>query len=242
MLSATRIGLRYAVTTVSRATLVRRSYVSAFRQGAPTTGTLSSDWALAAAGGVALTLAAVSDARSTTYTSLDSRVPVGDAIISTGSPVTEKATGIAFPQLCNGKVYSAMEGDIEAIVSAMAAHSNMWNVQEYGCLALGNLSRNNDVNCVSIAAKYGIEAIVSAMTTHTNAPKVQDQGCLALFNLCFNESVAARIGVEGGLAVLEHNPSNSDAERALQRIRASINVPSRHLSCELDDLISGRKS
>ena len=109
-------------------------------------------------------------------------------------------------------------------MSERTGDSNVVKRVECGWCALGNLASNNDANRVSIAAKHGIEAIVSAMTTHTNAPKVQDQGCLALFNLCFNESVAARIGVEGGLAVLEHNPSNSDAERALQRIRASINL------------------
>jgi hypothetical protein len=53
---------------------------------------------------------------------------------------------------------------IEAIVSAMTAHSNMRKVQEWGCLALVNVASKNDANRVSIGAKHGIEAIVSAMT------------------------------------------------------------------------------
>jgi hypothetical protein len=94
MLSTTRIASRN-VTAMSRATLVRRSFSAASRQ-APRTA--SSAWALVAAGGVALTLTAVT---STTY--LDSRVPVGGEIIQTGTPVKERATGISFPQLCNGR-------------------------------------------------------------------------------------------------------------------------------------------
>jgi hypothetical protein len=57
------------------------------------------------------------------------------------------------------------------------------------------------------------------MVAHINLPDVQEYGSLALFNLSFNESVAARIQLEGGLAVLERNPNNSNAEKALQRIR-----------------------
>jgi hypothetical protein len=60
------------------------------------------------------------------------------------------------------------------------------------------------------------------MTAHSHVPKVQKWGYLALFNLSFNESVAARIQLEGGVAVLEQNPSNSNAEKAIQRIKALI--------------------
>jgi hypothetical protein len=91
-------------------------------------------------------------------------------------------------------------------------------VQEYGCYTLGSLARNNDANRVSIAAKHGIEAIVSAMTAHKNVSKVQEGGCLALFALTHNESVAVRIQLEGGVAVLEQNPSDVCAELALQSI------------------------
>jgi uncharacterized membrane protein YecN with MAPEG domain len=270
MLSATRIGSRYATTTVSRATLVRRSFVSAFRQGAPATGTPSSDWALAAAGGVALTLAAVSDARSTTYTSLASRVPVGGAFISTGTPVTEKATGIASPQLCNGKDSTTVEGGIEAIVSAMAAHenvivqmmlccalgnapfgssffsylascpspaapiaaydgieaivsamtahSNESEVQEQGCVALGILARENDANRVSIAANDGIEAIVSAMTAHSNISEMQQCGCYALGSLARDNdanrvSIAANDGVEAIVSAMTAHSNISEMQQ-----------------------------
>jgi hypothetical protein len=104
-------------------------------------------------------------------------------------------------------------------MSAMAAHSNAPKVQEEGCYALGKLACN-DANCVSIAAKHGIEAIVSTMTAHSYIPEVQEHGCLALFNLSFNESVANRIHLEGGLAVLEQNPRDSNAEAALKRIES----------------------
>jgi hypothetical protein len=63
---------------------------------------------------------------------------------------------------------------------------------------------------------------VIAMTAHSNIPEVQECGCLALFHLTFNESVAFRIQLEGDLAVLEHNPNNNNAKRALQRIKALI--------------------
>jgi hypothetical protein len=62
---------------------------------------------------------------------------------------------------------------------------------------------------------------MSAMTAHNNVTKVQKWGCRALFNLTFNKSVG--IQLEGGLAVLEQNPSNSNAETALQRIMAFLN-------------------
>jgi hypothetical protein len=61
------------------------------------------------------------------------------------------------------------------------------------------------------------------MTAHSNAPKVQEYGSFALFILSFNESVSVKIQLMGGVAVLEHNPSNPHAEAALQRMRASIN-------------------
>jgi hypothetical protein len=109
---------------------------------------------------------------------------------------------------------------IEAIVNAMTAHNNVSKVQERGCLAFWLLAHNNDANCESIAAKHGIEAIVSAMTAHNNVSKVQERGCLVLMNLSWNESRAVRIQLEGGLVVLEHNPYEFAAKRALQQIKA----------------------
>jgi hypothetical protein len=50
--------------------------------------------------------------------------------------------------------------------------------------------------------------------------------CLRLapfFYLTFNESFAVRIHLEGGLAVLEHNPSNSLCGESVATIRALIN-------------------
>jgi hypothetical protein len=115
----------------------------------------------------------------------------------------------------------AAKNGIEAIVSAMTVHSNVAQVQEWGCLALGGLAYKNDANCISIAARHGIEAIVSAMTAHINISEVQEKGCLVLLNLSFNEFVAVRIQLEGGLAVLEQNPNNSHAEAALHRIKVA---------------------
>jgi hypothetical protein len=60
---------------------------------------------------------------------------------------------------------------------------------------------------------------VSAMTVYSNVSKVQEWGCFALSSLSFNESVATRIQLEGGVAVLEQNPSNANAEKAMQRIK-----------------------
>jgi hypothetical protein len=104
----------------------------------------------------------------------------------------------------------------------MTAHTSVTEIQEEGCLALGSLARSNDANCESIAAKHGIEAVVNAMTAHSNILGVQQSGCLALFDLSFNESVAVRVQLEGGLAVLEQNPNDSAAKIALQRIKALI--------------------
>jgi hypothetical protein len=116
-------------------------------------------------------------------------------------------------------VLIAAKHGIEAVVSAMTVHNNVSKVQERGCSAIVSLARNNDANRVSIAAKHGIEAVVSAMTAHSNVLEAQEWGCLALFCLSCNESVAVRIQLEGGLAVLEQNPSISYARTALQRIR-----------------------
>jgi hypothetical protein len=167
---------------------------------------------------------------------------------------------------CNNvnRVSIAANHGIEAIMSAMTAHSNVSEMQEHGCLALANLAYNNDVICISIAAKHGIEAIVSAMMAHIMVSNVQERGCAALGNLaCYNDanrvSIAAKGGIDammsamtahsnvsivqergsltmlylslnksvkiqlaGGLTVLEHNPSNSNGEIALQRIKALI--------------------
>jgi hypothetical protein len=118
----------------------------------------------------------------------------------------------------------AAKDGIEAIVGAMTAYTNISEVQKWGCLALANLASSNDANRVSIATKDGIEAIVSAMTAYTNVSEVQKRGCLALFNLTCSESLATRIQLAGGLAVLEQNPNNFHAEEALRRIKASLNL------------------
>jgi hypothetical protein len=125
---------------------------------------------------------------------------------------------------CNDEncVLIATKHGIETVVSAMTAHNSVSKVQEWGCVAIANLAWNNDDYCVSIATKHGIEAVLSAMTAHKDVLEVQECGCLALFKLSFNESVAVRIQLKRGLAVLEHNPSNSDAKSALQRIKALI--------------------
>jgi hypothetical protein len=117
---------------------------------------------------------------------------------------------------------SAVEGGIEAIVSAMATHIKESTVQKQGCAALATLAVQHDTNCASIAAKHGIEAVVSAMTEHSNVLNVQEEGCLALFNLSFDESVVARIKLEGGVAVLEQNPKNYNADFALGRIKKTL--------------------
>jgi hypothetical protein len=120
------------------------------------------------------------------------------------------------------RVLIAAKHGIEAIVGAMVAHSNSLGVQQWGCAALMNLACNNAANCLSIAAKGGIKVIVSAMLAHSAIRKVQEWGCFALFYLTVNDSVAVRMQFEGGLAVLEQNPSNSYAKRALQRIKPLI--------------------
>lgn len=57
---------------------------------------------------------------------------------------------------------------IEAIVSAMRAHSRHSGVQEQGCWVLGNLAWNIDSIKALIAEASGIEAIMSAMQGHWN--------------------------------------------------------------------------
>jgi hypothetical protein len=47
---------------------------------------------------------------------------------------------------CNNdanRTFIAAKGGIEAIVSAMTAHSNVSKVQEWGCFTLANLARND---------------------------------------------------------------------------------------------------
>jgi hypothetical protein len=114
------------------------------------------------------------------------------------------------------------ETTLKPIVSAMMVQINVPKVQEQGCAAIVNLTLNNGANYVSIVTKHGIEAVVSAMTAHSNILEVHECGCLVLFNLSFNESVAVRIQLEGGVAVLEQNSNDFYAKRALQRIKASI--------------------
>jgi hypothetical protein len=106
-------------------------------------------------------------------------------------------------------------------VSAMTAYSNESKVQELGCDALGTIARN-DANRVSIAAKHGIEAIVIAMTAHSNIPEMQECGCSALLSLTLNEYVAIRVEVEGGVAVLEQNRSNSNDKKALKWMNKAL--------------------
>jgi hypothetical protein len=148
----------------------------------------------------------------------------------------------------NGVSIAAKDG-IEAVVSAMTMHSTVFEVQEEGCHALAQLACNSDANIVSIAAKHGIDAIVSAMTMHSNVSNVQDYGCIALLQLALNEYVAVRIQLEGGVAVLEQNPSNACAELALQCINKALIVDGpfvgflflQNLVCELGTFIFGRK-
>jgi hypothetical protein len=101
----------------------------------------------------------------------------------------------------------------------MAAHRTVSNVQEQGCVALGNLASNNDANRVSIRAKHGIEAVVSAMIMHRNASKVQEYGCFALGNiLCNNDanraSIAAKHGIE---AIVSAMTAHSNVPKVQER-------------------------
>jgi hypothetical protein len=68
-----------------------------------------------------------------------------------------------------------MKHGIEVIVSAMTAHSNVPEVQEWGCLALANFACS-EANFVSIAANHDIEATMIAVTAHSNVCRVNEWG------------------------------------------------------------------
>ena len=79
-------------------------------------------------------------------------------------------------------------GVIEAVVAAMRAHPQRASVQEYGCLALGNVcygDEDDDEDIAGDAARArrqratqagGRAAIAAAMQAHPDCEEVQDYG------------------------------------------------------------------
>ena len=94
MLSTTG-HLRHA----SRRVAVRRGLVTARRH----TSSSSAYWMVSASCAAVLTVTTAATIQQPQRTSLDvRRIPTGGDVLMLGAPVKEKATGILFPQLCNG--------------------------------------------------------------------------------------------------------------------------------------------
>lgn len=94
--SASRIVSRRVGRTSGALAHGRRGFVSCASHRTAPRSTAAAMAVVAAIGAVSLTAV-------TSKTCLERRkVSVGGELIQTGTPVTEQATGILFPQLCNG--------------------------------------------------------------------------------------------------------------------------------------------
>jgi hypothetical protein len=97
----------------------------------------------------------------------------------------------------------AAAGGIEAVLAALRAHPGAANVQERGCLALGNLAASHAANQTAVAAAGGIEAVVAALRAHSGAANVQDYGCYALRLLAGTPARTAAIKRAGTIKLAE---------------------------------------
>ena len=122
---------------------------------------------------------------------------------------------------------AAEAGAIEAVVGAMRAHAQVYELQEHGCGVLQNACVGDNAAArarqLQAANAGGVEALLGAMEAH--APDVddgrneylQDGCCAALRALCrHSASVAARALQAGGrttvAAAMQAYPGNDDLQ------------------------------
>ncbi len=86
----------------------------------------------------------------------------------------------------NNQITIAARGGIEVIVTALATHCKIENVQHVGCWAFKNLALNVN-NRIRIASKGGIVAIWPALKANNSSENVQHFGCWALFDLAIKQ-------------------------------------------------------
>lgn len=73
-------------------------------------------------------------------------------------------------------------GGIEAVVGIMRCHSLLIRIQTQACLALANLTYQNDKNKDEIVKCGGFQVVIAALSKHWSDVHVQGWGCLALRN------------------------------------------------------------
>ena len=89
---------------------------------------------------------------------------------------------------------AAEAGALEAIVRTMKFHASSAELQQIGCLAIGNIVAGIDEEGIArkqrAANCSALEAIVSAMQTHVEAASVLEFGCFAVGNICYAADAA----------------------------------------------------
>lgn len=179
MLSASSGHIRYA----GRRVVSRRGIITASRGAASSSSVY---WMSAAA--LTVTVAAVA-IQEPQRTSLLSRVPTGGDILMVGAPVKEKATGIMFPQLCNG--YSLVGCGVRVkwgLIKVVLSWSMLYRTHCSSSLTLTSLTvgiccwylcgshrhgRDKDTACGS-DSKSIVESLVSENHPHCHEPRLVD--------------------------------------------------------------------
>jgi hypothetical protein len=137
--------------------------------------------AVAAAGGIAVTVAALR-----AHASHPAMAERGCAAVG----------NLAFKNPSNQEA-AAAAGAVEAVVAAMRAQAHLPAVQERGAAALGNLGFRHVANQARVSEAHGVEAIVDAMSRFSDKAGVQEQGFRALRNLSALDDASLRAAAQG---------------------------------------------
>ena len=125
-----------------------------------------------------------------------------------------------------GRRQSAADaGALPALVRVMKLHGDVADVQQWGCLSIGNIVAGMDEEGVArkqLAAEAGaLEAVTNAVQTHVDEVPVVEYGCFALGNICFAADAAGlgrkqRAADACAVSAILHGMRKHAAEAAVQ--------------------------
>eukprot|EP01062_Namystynia_karyoxenos_P016894 TRINITY_DN16220_c0_g7_i1.p2 TRINITY_DN16220_c0_g7~~TRINITY_DN16220_c0_g7_i1.p2 ORF type:complete len:923 (+),score=311.43 TRINITY_DN16220_c0_g7_i1:70-2838(+) len=108
-------------------------------------------------------------------------------------------------------------GATEAVPVALLRHAEDPRVQEWGCAAAADLSKDHRVNARALCLAGAASAIVQSMKRHATDRKLQQRGCEAFLSMAATPELRERLGSAGACEVVAEALQWMQAERSLQR-------------------------
>lgn len=119
------------------------------------------------------------------------------------------------------RIAISVAGGIRALIGTMCDRTNSFSIQRGGCLAIQNLSYNEE-NDAAICSAGGIAGIVAAMENFPNDSGLQRRACAALRNLsASNNKIRNKIRDGRGIKALCAALSNHSVEAPVLAVACS---------------------